>query len=613
MSLSPFTSLSTNNQLLNLIIHIIHPKPNNGMKTLTSITLLPMLLVACTSKQEFQPSGDPIRINQVGYYTKESKTAVIEEDGFCDTYQLKDLSTSQVVWEGKSVRTSTSPWSEKKHEVVDFSSVTKPGKYLLVAGNYSKQVNIEDHPYRALSVAALKAFYYQRSGEPIEAEYAGQWARPAGHLDTTVLVHPSAESKGRPAGTVLSSPGGWYDAGDYNKYIVNSGFTIGEILTIYQCCPGYFKTLNTNIPESSNELPDVLDEMLVNLKWMLSMQDPTDGGVYHKLTNPDFEGFVMPTDCHQQRYVVQKSTAATLDFIATMALASRIYRKYDAHKEFAQQALNAAMKAWSWARLHPKVVYSQMELNKKFDPKVNTGEYGDWRFDDEFFWAATELYITTSKRMFLNEAARHASKDYFLPTWGHVSGLAAMEWMIQGSFGYSPEAERFGNKYGKMVIAYCDSVLQNTTNSIYDSPYGNSPFNFGWGCLGESCCGHGLSFLFAHKMSNDPKYLAAAIKCADYLLGRNATGYCYVTGFGLKPSMHPHHRLSEADSIEAPIPGLLVGGPNPAQQDKVEGYPSNYPDESYVDITESYASNEIAINWNAGLCAFIGWLDAEVK
>ena len=167
MSLSPFTSLSTNNQLLNLIIHIIHPKPNNGMKTLTSITLLPMLLVACTSKQEFQPSGDPIRINQVGYYTKESKTAVIEEDGFCDTYQLKDLSTSQVVWEGKSVRTSTSPWSEKKHEVVDFSSVTKPGKYLLVAGNYSKQVNIEDHPYRALSVAALKAFYYQRSGEPI--------------------------------------------------------------------------------------------------------------------------------------------------------------------------------------------------------------------------------------------------------------------------------------------------------------------------------------------------------------------------------------------------------------------------------------------------------------
>jgi endoglucanase len=321
----------------------------------------------------------------------------------------------------------------------------------------------------------------------------------------------------------------------------------------------------------------------------------------------------MPTDCHQQRYVVQKSTAATLDFIATMALASRIYRKYDAHKEFAQQALNAAMKAWSWARLHPKVVYSQMELNKKFDPKVNTGEYGDWRFDDEFFWAATELYITTSKRMFLNEAARHASKSYQMPTWGQVSGLAAMEWMIQGSFGYSPEAERFGNKYGKMVIAYCDSVLQNTTKSIYDSPYGNSPFNFGWGCLGESCCGHGLSFLFAHKMSNDPKYLAAAIKCADYLLGRNATGYCYVTGFGLKPSMHPHHRLSEADSIEAPIPGLLVGGPNPAQQDKVEGYPSNYPDESYVDITESYASNEIAINWNAGLCAFIGWLDAEVK
>ena len=114
------------------------------MKTLTSITLLPMLLVACTSKQEIKPSGDPIRINQVGYYSKESKTAVIEEDGFCDTYRLQDVASSQIVWEGKATRTSTTPWSEKKHQVVDFSTVTKPGKYLFMAGDYSKPVVIED-------------------------------------------------------------------------------------------------------------------------------------------------------------------------------------------------------------------------------------------------------------------------------------------------------------------------------------------------------------------------------------------------------------------------------------------------------------------------------------
>ena len=95
----------------------------------------------------------------------------------------------------------------------------------------------------------------------------------------------------------------------------------------------------------------------------------------------------------------------------------------------------------------------------------------------------------------------------------------------------------------------------------------------------------------------------------DYLLGRNATGYCYITGFGVKSPLHPHHRLSASDAVEAPIQGLLVGGPNPAQQDKAD-YPSNLPDESYSDTLPSYASNEIAINWSAALVALASSLDA---
>jgi endoglucanase len=77
--------------------------------------------------------------------------------------------------------------------------------------------------------------------------------------------------------------------------------------------------------------------------------------------------------------------------------------------------------------------------------------------------------------------------------------------------------------------------------------------------------------------------------------------------------MNPHHRLSHSDGIEAPYPGLLVGGPNPGQQDKadVKDYPSNQPDESYTDVMQSYASNEIAINWNASLLALLGWLEAS--
>lgn len=134
------------------------------------------------------------------------------------------------------------------------------------------------------------------------------------------MVHPSAASTKRPAGTIISSPKGWYDAGDYNKYIVNSGFTLGLILQSYQLHQDRFNALNLQIPESDNNIPDILDEMMYNLEWMLTMQDPTDGGVYHKLTTPNFEGFVMPEDCKQQRYVVQKTTTTALDFAATQRI-----------------------------------------------------------------------------------------------------------------------------------------------------------------------------------------------------------------------------------------------------------------------------------------------------
>ena len=205
-----------------------------------------------------------------------------------------------------------------------------------------------------------------------------------------MMAHPSAASKERPARTILSSPKGWYDAGDYNKYIVNSAFSIGLMLQSYQLNQNYFNSIHTNIPESTNQIPDLLDEIMYNLEWMLTMQDPSDGGVYHKLTTPNFEGFVMPKDCHQQRYVVQKSTAATLDFAATMALAARIYNAYPQYQKFCQQAIQAAERAYAWAVKNPTVYYDQDGINEKFSPKISTGTYGDNHAEDEFFWAATE-------------------------------------------------------------------------------------------------------------------------------------------------------------------------------------------------------------------------------
>ena len=583
--------------------------------------LLTLLLMGAASLASAQ-NPNPIRVNQVGYYPHAEKTAVIESDGWAKKYVIKDVVTGKKVWKGKAVRTATSPWSGKERAIIDFSDITKQGTYILTNGKDSEPIVIKEHVFSDLAKASLKAFYLQRSGEVISKEYAGQWSRPSGHPDTLVYVHPSAASASRPAGTVISSPGGWYDAGDYNKYIVNSGYSVGLMLCAYEMNEKYFKNLDVNIPESRNNIPDILDEIMVNIKWMQTMQDPEDGGVYHKLTTPNFEGFIMPKECKQPRYVVQKTTAAALDFAATMAKASRIYGEFAQYKDFAEEARKQARLAFDWALAHPAVYYRQNEMNAKYEPKVNTGAYDDMNVNDEFLWAATEIIITElvnrnmSVEQYYNVAMEKMNDvRYGLPTWGNVASLAI--------YSFIGAMEKYGSQMGEpqvygfikeQVLQYADAALATIPTSCYNNPGGNNPRDFFWGCNSESFAGQGIMMLYAYRLTGDKKYLTAALENADYLLGRNATGYCYVTGFGTFSPKAPHHRLSHADKVIEPLPGFLVGGSNPGQQDKrdIQGtYHSNQPDESYLDETGSYASNEIAINWNASLAALICWIEAE--
>ena len=543
-----------------------------------------------------------IRLNQVGMFPNQEKTAVIE--GAAKSVTIIDDATGKKAAKARVLRTATSPWSKKRRTVIDFSALTKPGTYTLRCGSETAKFTIDKDALHDVTAATLKAFYLVRSGMPIERQYAGDFARPTGHPDTQVYIHPSAASLGRPAGSTISSPWGWYDAGDYNKYIVNSAFSVGIILCSYEQNKSWFDGLSVNIPESKNSTADVLDELMYNLRWMLTMQDPYDGGVYHKLTTPNFEGFVMPTDCHQQRYVVQKSTAATLDFAAVMAQAARIYKGNKDYPEFAEQAARAAMAAYGWAERNPRVLYMQNKMSEQFKPAVTTGEYGDFNLTDEWYWAATELYLLTGDKQFADIIDKNQPRRFSAPTWGNVAALGTYDRLMNNSHSSLPASH---------LVSYCDSLVATTATSSFQTPNGNSPRDFGWGCLAETFGTNGLTLLYAYRLTGDKKYLTAAQQDADYVLGRNATGYCYITGFGTKSPMHPHHRPSEADGIEAPYPGLLVGGPNPGQQDKadVKEYPSNQPDESYTDVMQSYASNEIAINWNASILALLGWLEAE--
>ena len=373
--------------------------------------------------------------------------------------------------------------------------------------------------------------------------------------------------------------------------------------------------MNLVIPESGDAVPDFLDEVMYNLKWMITMQDPYDGGVYHKLTTPNFEGFEMPANCHQTRYVVQKSTQATLDFAASLAHAARIYSAYPKYQSFAKEAVKAAERAYAWAVKNPTTYYNQDANNQKYSPKVNTGTYGDMMAADEFFWAATELYLTTKQNSYLEQAKSFMPQSYRVPTWGEVSGLGVQQWINQSLLGKLDGIDFPVEKMKADLLAFCDDCMLRIPTSSFNAPHGNREQDFPWGSNSEMCAGQGIALTYAYTLTKDHKYLSAAIADADYLLGRNATGYCFVTGFGTKQVMHPHQRLSEADGIEAPLPGFLAGGPNPGQQDiaQVTTYPSKAADESYTDDMNSYASNEIAINWNAYLVGLMMTIDAEMS
>ena len=564
--------------------------------------------------------GVEIRHNQVGYSPSQEKVIVVE--GVNPAGKLRVTAPDGRKIKPASVRKAVSPWSGKVRYVVDLGNLSTVGSYQVSVGGQHCAIEVKEHPLQDMATSALRLFYLIRSGVPIDQ--GGVYNRPVGHPDTHVLVHNSAASELRPAGTVISSPYGWYDAGDYNKYVVNSAFSIGLMFAAFEQQTNYFDKLVTAIPESRNQTPDFLDEMMFNLKWFFSMQDPYDGGVYHKLTTPNFEGFIMPKECKQPRYVVAKSVTATLDFAAVMADAARLFEKYQAdYPGFSSQAAAAAERAYLWAKANPTAFYRQEQLK---DPAVSTGAYGDMMgARDEFFWAATALWRLTGRQQYLDDALQYQPKQFSTPTWGNVASLGAFEWMAETHFNEQaatklPETVRsLSAAMLKQLYAYCDEAVKGVETSCFNSPYGNKKSDFGWGCLAEFCCCQGMALLYADKMlscerkENVTKYRRYALQNADYLLGRNAIGYCFVTGFGEKSPMHPHHRISEADSVEAPFPGMLVGGPNPGQQDKRDmpmPYPSDYPDESYIDAMQSYASNEIAINWNASLVAFLCWIDA---
>lgn len=545
-----------------------------GLKQYAAITL--SLAAAASAATAY--------INQVGYRTGDTKEfALVDGSG---TVEIVDGSGTTVLTATPSAASNWGP-SGQSVQLVDFSDLKTPGTYSIKVGGQvvRNDLKIADSPFEDAAKASLKWYYYQRASMALEETYAGQWKRAAGHTNETAQLHKSAGS-----GSLQSSKG-WYDAGDYGRYIVNSGITTYTLLSLYEHFPDYFKTLKWNIPADGN-LPDLLAEIKYNLDWMLTMQ-ASDGAVYHKLTTLQFPGDVMPNKDTEQLYVIGKGTAATFDFAAVMAVAARVYRPFDA--SYADKCLEAAKKAYAWGAQNPNV-----KFNNPSD--VGTGSYADGSLGDEKDFAGTELFVTTGDASYKTSGASHN-----LPGWADVSGLA--------TYGKATHATEFGN------VA---QVAKDTLLSVADDFEARSTTGFGvvmgdndfyWGS--NSVAGNqGVWLLHAYYLTGDKKYYVAATKVLDYLLGKNPLDMSFLTGYGTKSPMMPHHRPSTADGVKDPVPGMIVGGPQPGGEDigsqtwECKDYRTGKPATSYTDNRCSYATNEVAINWNAPFAYLAGAIEA---
>ncbi len=591
-----------------------------------------------------------VRVNQEGYYPNLEKVATLVNSSTSPVGWKLVNSSGTTVAEGKSTVKGFDKASGDNVHIIDFSSYRTEGTgYKLIADSSdanatpseSMPFDIRKDLYTTMKDKAIKYFYHNRSGIEIKLPYCEeiQWARPAGHIRDVLGPDPTKDYK---ADYTLDVTGGWYDAGDHGKYVVNGGISTWTVMNEYEralylgdttIAPYADNTMN--IPESGNSYPDILDETRYNLKTLLKMQVPAGntlaGMVHHKAHDERWTGLaIRPDQDTQNRYLQPPSTAATLNLAAIAAQGSRLWKKYDS--TFASTCLSAAETAWDAAVAHP-AIFADMNQSS------GGGAYGDDYVGDDFYWAACELYITTGKTKYLDYI--QSSKHYLeMPTtltggedkgltgcfdWGNTQGLGTISLALVPNNLPDTDIEKAKSN----IKAAADKFISIEKTQGYGVPIEESGTDtsglvgFPWGS-NSFVVNEAIVMAYAYEFSEvnnikDTKYLSGVSTAMDYILGRNPNVQSYVTGYGENPLENPHHRFwaYQVDNTFPKAPaGCISGGPNSGLQDpwvKGSGWipGTRAAEKCFMDHIESWSTNEITINWNAPLAWVSAYLDEE--
>lgn len=544
--------------------------------------------------------------------------------------------------------------------------------------NASHEFRIDENIYDdGLVKNSLNYFYQNRSGVPIESQYitSGDASTLShseyGHNPDTAYVQSkwvksyAGDFSDGDKTYSIDVTGGWYDAGDHGKYVVNGGVSVWTLQNAYEISKkngndAKWTDGTIAIPENKDNAPDILDEARVELEFMLEMMvksgDPYwgkyEGMVYHKMHDHKWTGLAIHAWKYEGfdnciRIVKPPTLAATYNLAATAAQAARLWKGID--DAFADECLAAAKKAYDAANKN-FYAYSDAEatnptsLYAPMDQAIGGGAYGDTYVEDDKYWAACELYSTTGDDTYYNDLKSYSntadksgndkafSLTYTLGggenngsfssfNWGCTAGLGTLSLYLSDNTSAEDKA-----KIDESITKVADEYIKQMNSQGMGIPYKKATFTDGvnigkdkngklieitgyeWGS-NSFVINNAIVMAYAYDSTKDIKYMNGAAEALDYIFGRNGLDFSYVSGYGTTSLTYPHHRFW-AHGVDANFPlapaGVLSGGPGAGMQDPYIGglgYQRGTlaNQKCYVDNAEAWSVNEVTINWNSPL------------
>ena len=552
-----------------------------------------------------------VRVNQLGYLLGRPKQATLISDAEDPVpFIVRDR-------EGVAVYTGASrPWSVRPEptsglsvHVLDFSGLTVqgPGFRIETPDQRSHSFEVTSRVYHTLSADALAFFYLMRSGTPILDNIAPGYGRPAGHVglppnrgDLAVPAWASAEARRLYPGWncmgTFDVSGGWYDAGDYGKYVTSGGIAVWQLLSTLDLLERADSS-----PPARTFADSIRAECRWQLDWLMRMQvpagDPLSGLAFHRIHGTQWSP--MPGWAHEdpsERVLHRPSTSATLHLAAVAAKGARLFRVTE--PGYAGTLLEAARTAYDAARRHPHL------LAPDDHARFGGGPYADDELQDDFYWAAVELWLTTDQEFYRQEvssSAQHTADAFDLAgfDFDRVTAPARLDLALAGS--HLADHDRVVDS----VRQGADRLLELQSRQPWGQPYAPSE-GWHWGSNGR-ILNNLVVLAVAQLVSGASHYADAVASGMDYLLGRNALGQSYITGYGTDYTCHQRTRQFGQDLDSAfppPPPGALAGGANsqPAPDfpydPRLLGLP---PQCCYLDEPTSEVTNDVCIRWNAPL------------